>query len=196
MKTNPTTTAGDTATPHTAETRTMPQVVPPDKVHLGLVEHLLTELGYRCKWPERDMLAAATDTSHFVVHIMEHMPMILMAAFVELVEGLPQLDALRFANRLNDALLGARFKLMEPSSEDLQCCPDLPPDNNPLWVEVELHYGAGLLPSQVAKSATILADAVQEAIDLGIEQAAVDPSTYYETNNSHDRSPRCASQSY
>jgi len=174
MKTNPTTTAGDTATPHTTQTKTMPQVVPPDQVDLELMEQLLTDLGYRCNWPEPDMLAAETDTHHLVVHIIEHIPIILIAGWVDLAEDLPPQDALRFANRLNDTIWGARFKLMEPSSEDLQCSPNLPPDNNPLWVEVELHYGAGLVLTQVAKSTAILAKAVEEAIDIGIEQGVVD----------------------
>jgi hypothetical protein len=190
METNSSQTkATHTLQPNKAKPKKTPAITPPEAVDLALVEQVLNGLGYRCEWPEQDMLAAVTDTHHFVVQIIEHIPMILMAEWVELVENLPPQDALRFANRLNDTIWGARFKLMEPSSEDLQCSPDLPPDNNPLWVEVELHYGAGLVPIQVAKSAAILAKAIEEAIDIGIEQGVVDPGVYYEVDDADEWSP-------
>lgn len=176
--------------PNKAKPRKTPDIAPPEEVNLALVEQLLTELGYTCEWPEHDMLAAEADTHHLVVQIIEHIPIILMAEWVDLVEDLPPQDALRFANRLNDTIWGARFKLMEPSSEDLQCSPDLPPDNNPLWVEVELPYGAGLVPTQIVKSAAILAKAVEEAIDIGIEQGVVDPGVYCEVEDADEWSPQ------
>jgi hypothetical protein len=168
------------AEPNKTKQKTTPKIVRPEEVDLALLEQVLTRLGCSCDWPQRDMLLAATETCRFLVQIIDQRTTVLLSAFVELTENLPPLDALRFANRLNDGTFGARFKFIEPSTKGAQCSSCLPLDTNPLWVEVELTYEHGLVPAQLAKAATHLTETFEETIGLGVEQGVIDEFRHYE----------------